>query len=179
MRKLLLIIAVIIVLSGCGNKKTLTCTSSNKVGEISSNTVYKIEYKNKTIDKIIATYTYKDEHTPGVGTGTDGTTEGNNNSDNNVVDGVVGDALDDVVDAVGNTILDIAGIKSRHSNKFGTYVNTKGFTMTTDEDNDNDYKVTYTYDLNNLTDEDLNRFGITKDLDTQKKNYQDRNMTCK
>ena len=98
MKKALLIIAVIAVLSGCTtNTKTLTCTSENTSGNITSKTKYMIDYEGNDVKKLTVTYDYKDNHTDGVGTGTDGTTSDNDPDDNGIIDGVVGETLDDVV----------------------------------------------------------------------------------
>ena len=181
MKKALLIIAVIAVLSGCGTTEKLTCTTSNTVGNLTSNTTYMIEYQGNDVKMLTVTYDYSDDHVDGVGTGTDGTTNDDetDTDDDGIVDGVVGEALDDVVTGVTNGILDIAGIRTRHNTRFGTYANTEGFTTTIDTDNDTDYKVTYVYDLGKLSDRDVTTFGISRDLNTLKRGYTDRGLTCK
>ena len=83
MKKVLLLIAVVAVLSGCGTNDKLTCTYDNTVGDVTSKTEYVIEYRNNNIKKIKATYDYKSNHVDGVGTGTDGTT---NDKDDNKAD---------------------------------------------------------------------------------------------
>ena len=181
MKKALLIIAVIAVLSGCGNTETLTCTTSNTVGNMTSNTTYMVEYQGNDVKMLTVTYDYRDAHVDGVGTGTDGTTNDDetDTDDDGIVDGVVGEALDDVVSGVTNGILDLAGIRTRHNARFGTYTNTKGFTTNVDVNNDTDYKVTYTYDLSKLSDTDVTTFGISRDFETLRTGYTDRGMTCK
>ena len=181
MKKALLIIAVIAVLSGCGTNDSLTCTTSNTLGNISSSTTYKIDYRDNDVKMMTVTYEYEDGHTDGVGTGTDGiTSDDDSNSEvDGVIDGVVGEALDDVVTGVTNTILDIADIRTRHNNRFGTYTNTEGFMTSIDTDNDNDYKVTYTYDFSKLSDDDISTFGISRNFNTMKSMYTDRGLTCK
>lgn len=181
MKKALLIIAVIVVLSGCGNTETLTCTSSNTAYNITSNATYMVEYQGNDVKMLTVTYDYRDDHVDGVGTGTDGTTDDDetDTDDDGIIDGVVGEALDDVVTGVTDGILDMAGIRTRHNTRFGTYTNTEGFTTMVDSDNDTDYKVTYTYDLSKLSDTDINNFGISRDLETLRRNYTDRGMTCK
>lgn len=179
MKKALLIIAVIAVLSGCGTTETLTCTTNNTVGTLTSKSTYKIDYMNNEVKKLTVTYEYNDNHTDGVGTGTDGTTDDTDTDNDGIIDGVVGEALDDVVTGVSDGILDIAGIKSRHNARFGTYTNTEGFMTKIDNDNDKDYKVTYTYDLSKLSDTDLAAFDIDRDFNTQKTTYTNRGLTCK
>lgn len=180
MKKALLVVALIAVLSGCTtNTKTLTCTGENTSGNITSTTKYIIEYDDTEVKKIMATYDYRDNHTDGVGTGTDGTTSDTDTDDDGIIDGVVGEALDDIVTTVTDTILDIAGIKTRHNTRFGTYTNTEGFTTMIDSDNNTDYKVTYTYDLTKLSDTDIIAFGIDKDFNTLKDAYTSRGLTCK
>ena len=181
MKKALLIIAVIAVLSGCGSNETLTCTSSNTVGNLTSNTTYMIEYQGNDVKMLTVTYDYRDNHVDGVGTGTDGTTNDDetDTDDDGIIDGVVGEALDDVVTGVTDGILDIAGIRTRHNNRFGSFTNTEGFTTMIDTDNDTDYKITYTYDLNKLSEYDITTFGISRDLDELRTDYTDRGLTCK
>ena len=181
MKKALLIIAVIAVLSGCGTNDSLTCTTENTLGNISSSTTYKIDYRDNDVKMMTVTYEYKDGHTDGVGTGTDGTTEDDDTAGetDGVIDGVVGEALDDVVTGVTNTVLDLADIRTRHNNRFGTYTNTNGFMTSIDTNNDNDYKVTYTYDFSKLSDADVASFGISRDFDTMQNMYTSRGLTCR
>ena len=179
MKKILFIVAVIAVLSGCGTNDTLTCTTSNELGGISSSTTYKIDYRDNDVKKVMITYEYNDDHTDGVGTGTDGTTEDTDNETDGIVDGAVGEVLDDVVTGVTGTILDLAGIKSMHNNRFGTYTNTAGFNTSVDTDNDNDYKVTYTYNFSELSDADVMMFGLSRDFDAMQSMYTNRGLTCR
>ena len=179
MKKALLIIAVIAVLSGCGSNDTLTCTTSNTVGDFTSNTTYMVEYKNNDVKMLTVTYDYRDDHVDGVGTGTDGTTNDTDTDDDGIIDGVVGEALDDVVTGITDGILDMAGIRTRHNTRFGSFTNTEGFTTKIDNDNDTDYRVTYIYDLNKLTDTDITTFGISRDFETLRTSYTNRGMTCK
>lgn len=200
MKKVLLLIAAIVILSGCGNKKMLTCTTDNTINGITSTTTYRIEYTGNDVKKVMTTYDYNDGHIDGVNTGTDGSTEdntrgatnGNNTTtnrtdgvieDNDGADGIVGGAaeevLDDVVSFTANTILDMAGIRTRHDARFGTYTNTAGFNTAIDTNDDTNYKITYTYDLNRLSDDDINGFGISRDFDTLRSNLTGRGLTCK
>lgn len=181
MKKVLLLIAVVAVLSGCGTNDKLTCTYDNIVGDVTSKTEYVIEYRNNNIKKIKATYDYKSNHVDGVGTGTDGTTnDKDDNKDNDgILGGTVGSVLDDVVDGITDGIIDISGIKTRHDSKFGTYTNIKGFTSDVNVNDDTNYKVIYTYDLNTLSDNDINNLGINRDLNTFKTTLTNRGLTCK
>lgn len=181
MKKAIIIIGVMAVLSGCGTNETLTCTTSNTIGNLTSNTTYMVEYQGNDVKMLTITYDYNDDHVDGVGTGTDGTTddEETDTDDDGIVDGVVGEALDDIVTGVTDGILDMAGIRTRHDARFGTYTNTEGFTTTVDSDNDTDYKVTYTYDLDKLSDTDVTTFGISRDFETLRTGYTDRGMTCR
>ena len=85
MKKSLIVLAALAVLSGCGMNEKTTCTNENKVGNITSKVTYEIEHKNNDVKKVILTYDYRDDHTDGVGTGTDGTTKDkeDNNTTNN------------------------------------------------------------------------------------------------
>lgn len=197
MKKSLIVLAALAVLSGCGMNEKTTCTNENKVGNITSKVTYEIEHKNNDVKKVILTYDYRDDHTDGVGTGTDGTTkdkEDNNTTNNDnkndnttkaptdndgLIGGVTGEALDDIVTGAADGILDIAGIKRTHNNKISTYSSIKGVTTKVDVDNENDYKITYTYDLKQLSDSDITSLGINKDYTTLKNNYTSRGLTCK
>ena len=96
-----------------------------------------------------------------------------------LIGGVTGEALDDIVTGAADGILDIAGIKRTHNNKISTYSSIKGVTTKVDVDNENDYKITYTYDLKQLSDSDITSLGINKDYTTLKNNYTSRGLTCK
>lgn len=195
MKKALIILIAVVALSGCGTNEMTTCTNETKVGNITSKTVYTVEHKDNDVKKIMITYEYNDNHTDGVGTGTDGTTkdkiadeednpkETNENKTKTDNDGLIGgaakEALDDIVTGIADGIIDIASIKESHNTKFGTYTRVEGFTRTVDVDNTNDYKVTYTYDLTKLSDTDITALGVNKNYNTLKQSYIDRGLTCK
>lgn len=189
MKKVLPIFIAVVVLTGCGTNEMLTCTSENKVGNITSKTTYIVDYKDNDVKKITITYDYNDDHTDGVSTGTDGTTKDDikndedtttNNTDNDgLIGGLVGETLDDIVEITTDTILDVAGIKEKHNTRYGTYANIEGFTTKVDKDNANDYKVIYTYDLTKLSEADITSLGITRNYDTLKQSYINRGLTCK
>ena len=221
MKKFLVVALSVVLLSGCGKTETLTCRTDNTVGTLTSRTTYTIEHMNNKVRTIKVTYDYSDNHTNGVGTGTDEATEGddtsnrgndagtgtngttNNNENNNHVDGVgtgtdgttedddtegedndiiggtVGEALDDVVTGVANTAMDITGVKNMHNTRYNNYNNIEGFTRSIDTDNDNNYKITYTYDLSKLSDNDMTTLGISRNLDTLRSTYTNRGLTCR
>ena len=163
MKKIILLALIIAVLSGCGTNDKITCTTTNTVGNLTSSTKYAIDYRNNEIKKIVLTYDYKETKKDGVGTGTDGTTSDEDNTGDGIIGGVAGKALDDVIDTTTDGILDIAGIKTRHNSRFGTYTNINGFTSDVNIDNAENYKITYTYDLTKLSDTDITTLGIDRD----------------
>ena len=120
-------------------------------------------------------------------TGTDGTTrdrESNTTSTtpdkNDVVGGAVGSTVDEGIDAVTDTILDIAGIKTRQEQLLQGYNNITGFSYDVkDKDNDNEYTVIYKIDLTKINDTDLARFNIDRNIDTLKTTYENQGYTCK
>ena len=65
MKKILLIIAVITILSGCGTNDSLTCSVDNTVNNITSKTNYVIDYKDNDIKMIRLTYDYKSNNNDG------------------------------------------------------------------------------------------------------------------
>ena len=115
----------------------------------------------------------------GVGTGTDGTTNDTQIDDDGIVDGVVGSAIDTIVGGVTGIILDSAGLRDRHANVQNTYGNITGFSVQNTNDVDNNYKVTYVIDYDTISDDDLARFNLSRDLDDMRNNYVNQGFTCR
>lgn len=115
----------------------------------------------------------------GVGTGTDGTTNDTQQDDDGIVDGIVGSAIDTIVGGVTGIILDSAGIRDRHATVQNTYGNITGFSVQNTNDVDNNYKVTYVIDYDTISDDDLARFNLSRDLDAMRDNYVNQGFTCK
>ena len=186
MKKILIAITAVLVMSGCDSatKKSLTCTSKNAATNgLTTMTTYDIEYNNDEIKYITITYDYnQDNNVDGVNSDTDGLTDtpNNNNVDgDDVIDGVVGDAIDETVEGVRETILDIAGIRNRFENQLSTYDNIEGFTYDVDADNNNQYKIIYKIDMNKISDNDLRNFNVSRNLDDLRTNYESLGYTCK
>ena len=118
-------------------------------------------------------------HTDGVGTGTDGTTNDTQIDDDGVVDGVVGSAIDTIVGGVTDIILDSAGLRDRHSTVQNTYGNVNGFSVQNTRDQNDNYMVTYVIDYDTISDSDLARFNLSRDLDTMRDSYVNQGFTCK
>lgn len=118
-------------------------------------------------------------HTDGVGTGTDGTTNDTQIDDDGVIDGVVGSAIDTIVGGVTDIILDSAGLRDRHATVQNTYGNVNGFSVQNTTDNNDNYMVTYVIDYDTISDNDLARFNLSRDLDTMRDNYVNQGFTCK
>ena len=117
--------------------------------------------------------------TDGVGTGTDGTTNDTQIDDDGVVDGVVGSAIDTIVGTVTDIILDSAGLKERHATVQSTYGNVTGFTAQNTTDNNDNYKVTYVIDYDTISNDDLSRFNLSRDLEDLRDSYVNQGFTCK
>ena len=208
MKKLLIGLSVLFIISGCGDEnKTLSCSSTSETNGVTTKTTYSVKYKDDEVNHVIITYDYTQENnrnetdsnennsennnqdntdTDGVNADTDGTTENNNTNKNDntlesneVVDGAVGDAIDNTIDGVKDTILDLAGIKSSFQNQMNIYDDIEGLTYKVDIDNDNEYKVIYEIDMNKISDEDLKRFDVVKDFSEMKTNYENQGYTCK
>ena len=205
MKKLLISLSVLLLMSGCGNEeKLLSCSSTSESNGVTTNTKYEIKYLDDEVKHVKITYDYNqnanNNETDGTNADTDGITENNdnngtnnnnntnnngnnNNNDNNldsddVVDGVVGDAIDGTVNGIKDTILDLAGIKNTYQNQMSTYDDINGFSYKVDVDNNNEYKVIYEIDMDKISDNDLNRFNVTRDFSDIKSNYQDLGYTC-
>ncbi|MBR3161901.1 MAG: hypothetical protein IKF19_04140 [Bacilli bacterium] len=207
MKKLLVSLFIIFLMSGCGNNKTLKCTTNRSANSISNDTEAKIEYQDTDVKFVTITYDYnQDENSvtgnatvtttdhndmtttttidnsgndvDGMNADTDGMTNDNNTSSNEVVDGAVGDTIDTIIGGVTDTILDIAGIKNTYENRLSTYDNIEGFSYKVDVDEDNEYKVVYKIDMDKISDSDLARFNLDKNLNTLKSNYEGLGYTC-
>ena len=198
MKKFILCFGIIALLTGCGEEEqTMTCTMENTTNGLTSGTEYLVTYQDDEVSHVTITYNYnQDTHTDGVGTGTDGTTEDgveddttndnktdgvieNNNQDNDgIVDGIVGDAADMLIGGIYNTILDISGLKDRHTNDMNT-TNIEGFTSSVKNNTNNSYKVVYDLDLTKISDNDISRFNVDRSYTTLKNNYTNQGLTCK
>ncbi len=200
MKKIILCLGIMFLISGCnGATNNMKCNSTTTTAGLTTDTTYEIDYKDKDVKYVKITYKYNQENantstTDGVGT--DGTTRDrtsdtsstsatsdttNTTSDkNDVVGGAVGSAVDDGIDAVTDTILDIAGIKTRQEQLLQGYNNITGFSYDVkDKDNDNEYTVIYKIDLTKISDTDLARFNIDRNIDTLKTTYESQGYTCK
>ena len=193
MKKILVAFALLLVMSGCDGASemdtdTLSCRSSNTANGVTNTTSYDIEYEDNDVKFVTITFDYTQDNVndvDGVDADTDGTTENNTNNNNgnvnsdNVIDGVVGDVVDGAVEGVTETILDIAGIKNTYENQMSTYDNIEGLTYNVDIDNNSAYRVVYKIDLDKISDTDLARFNVTRDLSDIRTNYEDLGYTCK
>ena len=193
-------------MSGCGNTKTLKCTANRSVSNYKNDAEAKVEYQDDNVKYVTITYDYNQDNntvtgnatitttdengtttttttTDGVNAETDGLTTDENNQDNNissneVIDGVVGNTLDTVINGVTDTIMDIAGIKNSYENQFSTYDDIEGFSYKVDVDEENEYKVIYKIDMEKISDNDLARFNLDRNLNTLKSNYEGLGYTC-
>lgn len=197
MKKLLTVLSVLFLMSGCDNSatNTLSCSSTTTANGVTTKTNYNIEYENDDVKYVTITYDYSQDNTTnnttndnddmdGVNADTDGL-DNDNTGDNDqsldsddVVDGVVGDAIDDTVDGVRETILDLAGIKNRYENQLSTYDNIEGFSYRVDMDSNTEYKIIYEIDMDKISDSDLTRFDVTRDFSDIRDNYEGLGYTC-
>ena len=115
----------------------------------------------------------------GVGTGTDGTTNDTQLDNDGIIDGVVGSTLDSIINGVTDVILDISGIRDRHTNIQNTYANTPGFSVQNVNDVDNTYTVSYVIDYDTITDNDLAGLNLSRNIDVLRSNYTTQGFTCK
>ena len=176
----------IMLLTGCDltATDTLSCDYQNTAGNLTTKINYSIDHNEDEIKKVRITYNYSqtdnpDSHTDGVGTGTDGTTNDNVPDNDGIVDGVVGDTLNDIIGGVTDIILDVAGLRDRHATAQTTYGNMNGFSVGNTTDTDNNYKVTYVVDYDQISDADLTRLNLSRDLPTLRSNYVSQGFTCR
>ena len=188
---IILSLGIIFILTGCGAgaTNTMSCTYKNTAGNITTNMKYDVDYQDKEVKKVRITYDYMRDNTkdtdndgkkdiPGVGTGTDGTTNDTQDNKAGIVDGVVGNVIDNIVGGVTDTILVIAGLKSRHQTVQDQYGNIKGFSVQNTTDTDNNYRVTYVIDFDTISDTDLANFNLSRNIDTLRDNYTTQGYTC-
>ncbi len=180
MKKIILSIGIIVLLSGCGREEMMTCTSEKTYNGLTSGTEYVITYKDDEVQHVTITYNYnQDTQTDGVNTGTDGTTKDNHANDNqDIIDGVVGDVVDDIIGGVYDTILDLSGLKERHTNQINN-TNIEGFTSKVENNTNTSYKIVYDLDLTKISDNDIGRFNVDRSYTTLKNNYINQGLTCK
>lgn len=182
MKKIILCLGIVALLSGCGEEEEMmmTCTSNNTNNGLTSDIEYLVTYTDDEVRNIKITYDYNlDTQTDGVGTGTDGTTEDDDTAkDDGIVDGLVGDAAQDVIGGIYTTILDISGLRDRHTNQINNN-SINGFTSNVERNSDTNYKVVYNIDVTKLNDNDISRFNVDRSYTTLKNNYTNQGLTCK
>ena len=188
--------ASVMLLTGCGATETLSCSYQNTATDMTTKINYDIDHEGDEVKKVRITYNYdfnntndnttgtardntNANQTDGVGTGTDGTTNDTQIDDDGIVDGVVGNVIDTIVGGVTGTILDAAGLRDRHNTVQNTYGNVNGFSVQNTNDANDNYRVTYVIDYDTITDDDLTRFNLSRELDDLRTTYVNQGFTCK
>ena len=178
------------LLTGCGAgvTETMNCTYETTTGNMISKMTYKIDHEGNEVKKLRITYDYHqdidannmtNDDMDGVGTGTDGTTNDTQPDNDGIIDGVVGSAIDSIINGVTDTILDISGIRDRHANVQNTYGNMPGFSIqNTNDTTDNNYRVTYVVDYDNISDADLATLNLSRNIENLRSNYTSQGFTC-
>lgn len=176
----------IMLLTGCSLSatETLSCDIQNTTGNLTTKVNYSIDHEEDEIKKVRITYDYKqtnanNDHTDGVGTGTDGTTNDTETDEDGIVDGVIGETLNDIIGGMSDVILDVAGLKDRHVTVQTTYNGMNGFSVGNTTDVNDNYKVTYVIDYDQITDNDLARLNLSRDLTTLRNVYVSQGFTCR
>lgn len=191
MKKLLIALSVLFIMSGCDNNnntKNLSCTSTITASNgVTTKTNYNIDYMDDKVKHVTITYAYSQGNNTndvdGVNSDTDGLEEDNNNNNtvdsDEVVDGIVGDVIDETLEGVSETILDIAGIKNRYENQLSTYDDIEGLTYDVEVDNNTEYTITYKIDMDKISDDNLSRFNVPRTVTDMRTNYENSGFTCK
>ena len=184
--------ALILMLTGCGAgvSETMSCTYENSSNNITTKITYNVDHEDDTVKKVRINYDYHQDvindtdgdglnDIDGVGTGTDGTTADTQVDDDGIIDGVVGSAIDSIINGVTDVILDVSGIRDRHADVQSTYGNMNGFSVQNTTDNtDNDYKVTYIIDYDNISDSDLATLNLSRNVNNLRNIYVSQGFTC-
>jgi len=194
MKKLLAFSIILLVgTTGCGlgATDTLSCTYENVSNNLTTKMTYNIDYQNNDVKKVRATYDYHMDAVndtdgdgandiDGVGTGTDGTTNDTQIDNDGIIDGVVGSAIDSIINGVTDVILDVSGLRDRHTMVQNTYGNINGFSVqNTNDTTDNNYHVTYVIDYDTISDDDLTTLNLSRDINNLRDNYVSQGFTCK
>ena len=189
MKKIIFLSLVMVLLTtgcGAGATETLSCEYNNTSGALTTKIVYNIDHEADEVKKVRITYDYHQDNLgtnggniDGVGTGTDGTTNDTQLDNDGIIDGIVGSAIDGIISGVADTILDVSGLRNRHASVQSIYGNMTGFSVqNTNDETDNDYKVTYIIDYDMISDDDLGTLNLSRDIDTLRSNYISRGFTC-
>jgi len=197
MKKLLIVLSVLFLTSGCTNDgtDTLSCSTTTAANGITTRTSYNIDYLEDDVKYVTITYDYSqdnvtnnttddNEEMDGLNADTDGIDDDNTNDNDadlksdDIVDGIVGDVIDGTINGITETILDIAGIKNRYENQLSTYDNIEGLTYDVDLDTNTQYRITYKIDMDKISDTDLARFDVTRDFSDIRDNYEGLGYTC-
>ena len=194
MKKILILsMTITLLLTGCGvgATDTLSCTYENTSANLTTKITYNVDYQDTDVKKVRVTYDYRNNiisdtdgdgrnDIDGVGTGTDGTTNDTQIDNDGIIDGVVGSAIDAVINGVTGVILDVSGLRDRHSMVQNTYGNMNGFSVqnTNDMDNNN-YHVTYIIDYDTISDNDLATLNMSRNVDSLRNNYISQGFTCR
>lgn len=184
MKKLIMLPALLVALTACSLSKTrtLSCNYTNLTNGLTSKITYDIDHEGDEVKKVRVTYNYMQDTTTGnidgVNTGTDGTTNDTQPDNDGIVDGVMGSAFDTIINGVTSTILDISGLRSRHTMIQDQYGNMSGFSYQNTTDVDNNYVVTYVMDFDNMTDTDITGLNFNRDLATLRTTYTNQGFTC-
>ena len=95
MKKLLIGLSVLFLISGCdnGNEK-LTCTSANNANGMTSDTKYEIEYNDKDFKLVTITYDYNDDNDTNTTNNAANNNTTNNNDNTNHKDGIYARPID-------------------------------------------------------------------------------------
>lgn len=187
MKKILIALSVLFIMSGCdANTKSLTCTTTNNATNgVTTKTTYDIDYAGDDVKYITITYDYNQDKDAndidGVNSDTDGLEEDNDNDldGDDIVDGIVGDVIDETVEGVTETILDIAGIRNNVQNQLSMYDDMEGFSYDVDVDTSDQYRIVYKIDMTKINDDDLANFNVTRNFNDIRTTYEDLGYTCK
>lgn len=175
MKKLLIGLSVLFLMSGCDNgTDTLTCTSRSTANGLTTDTKYEIKYKDDDVKYVTITYDYNQD-TNGNGTTTDNAR--NNDTNNNATNNDAGNT-----DTNNNTTNDNTNNSARNNDADGINADTDGTTDDKDTTNNNgnidsdeviDGAVGDTIDgvVDGVTDTILDLAGIKSTYENQMSSY--------
>lgn len=124
--------------------------------------------------------TYNNDNT--IRNGNGGMTNNNSSagmSSDDIVDGVVGDTIDGVINTITDTIYDIAGLRTAMERQYAMFDNIEGFSYDVDTSSDTEYKIVFKFDMDVISDDNLARFNLDRNLDNVRDNYEGLGFTCR
>ena len=128
MKKILLVLSVLFLMSGCGNgTDTLSCSSTTTANGITTRTKYDIDYKDDDVKRVTITYDYNQDTNATTNNATNNNNTTNNNTNNTTTNNN---------NATNNTTTNNNNATNDNDKMDGVDVDTDGLDTNQNRDND-------------------------------------------